>query len=123
MTVDPNKTFWEGVRAGELRIQKCASCGQLRQPPRPMCPHCNSLEWEMVAASGKGTVYSCIIPRHMVPEGQEKAVVLVELDEGVRFFANVLDVDPRAVTIGMPVEVTFEDRDGGIRLPQFKAAS
>ena len=120
---DPNKTFWEGVRAGELRIQKCASCGKLRQPPRPMCPHCNSLEWEMVPSSGKGTVYSCIIPRHMVPEGQEKVVALVELEEGVRFFANVIDVDPRTVAIGMPVEVTFEDRDGGIRLPQFKLVS
>src|SRR5688572_7615518 len=111
---DENKAFWAGVKEGKLLIQRCADCGQLRQPVRPMCPHCNSLEWEMVPSSGRGTVYSCIIPRHLVPEGQEKAVVLVELEEGIRFVGNVLDADPRSVHIGMPVEVCFEDRDGGI---------
>src|SRR3954465_10534727 len=117
---DANKAFWEGVRAGKLLIQKGAGCGLLRQPARPMCPQCHSLEWEMVESTGRGTVYSRIIPRHMVPEGQEKVVVLVDMDEGGRFYGNVLDADPRSVEIGMAVQVCFEDRDGGIRLPQFQ---
>ena len=27
--------FWEGAAQGELRIQKCADCGELRHPPGP----------------------------------------------------------------------------------------
>ncbi len=30
--------FWEGTAAGELRIQKCNACGELRHPPGPVCP-------------------------------------------------------------------------------------
>ncbi len=33
-----NAFFWEGVAAGELRIQRCQPCGRLRHPPGPMCP-------------------------------------------------------------------------------------
>ena len=34
--------------------------------------------------------------------------LLVELEEGVRMFTNIVDCNPSDVTIGMPVEVTFE---------------
>src|SRR5437763_6269751 len=27
--------FWDGTRAGELRIQRCGGCGLLRHPPGP----------------------------------------------------------------------------------------
>ena len=26
--------FWDGVREGELRLQRCASCGGFGHPPR-----------------------------------------------------------------------------------------
>ena len=53
-----NAFFWEGVEAGELRIQRCGNCGRLRHPPRPMCGSCRSTEWDTVTASGRGEVYS-----------------------------------------------------------------
>ena len=63
MTAD-TQFFWDGVKAHQLLIQRCAGCGRLRHPPRPMCPSCHSLEWETVEASGSGTVYSFVMPRH-----------------------------------------------------------
>ncbi len=45
MTAD-TQFFWDGVRDHRLLIQRCASCGALRHPPRPMCPQCHSLEWD-----------------------------------------------------------------------------
>ena len=36
--------FWEYAARGELRVQACADCGELRFPPRPCCPHCQSFD-------------------------------------------------------------------------------
>ena len=63
MTPD-TKFFWDGVREHRLLVQRCASCGALRHPPRPMCPACRSLAWETTEATGRGTVYSFVIPHH-----------------------------------------------------------
>ena len=56
--------FWDGLAEHRLLIQRCTSCATLRHPPRPMCPSCNSLEWDTVAASGRGEVHSFVLPRH-----------------------------------------------------------
>ena len=47
----------------------------------------------------------------------------VELEEGVRMLTNIVDCDPESVTIGMPVEVTFEDVTPEVSVPLFKPAS
>jgi uncharacterized OB-fold protein len=116
-----NAFFWEGVDRGELLIQKCSSCGRLRHPPRPMCPNCQSLEWETVPSSGKGEVFSFIIPHYpQVPFFEYPYVVaVVALEEGTRLISNVVDVDPHDVEIGMPVEVKFVKVDGELTLPLF----
>lgn len=116
--------FWEAIARGELRIQRCAACGRLRHPPGPMCPACGSLDWDSVVSSGRGTVFSAIVPRH--PElamfGPAYVVVLVELQEGVRFVSNLRGVDPDEVSIGMAVEVFFPEVEPGLVLPQFRPA-
>ena len=37
--------------------------------------------------------------------------------------ANVLGVDPDRMAIDMPVEVTFEKRQGGFAVPQLRPAA
>src|SRR5438067_3802913 len=119
-----NAFFWEGVDRGELLIQRCTSCGRLRHPPRPMCPNCQSLEWDTVAASGKGEVFSFIIPHYpQVPMFEYPYVVaVIALEEGTRLISNVVDIDPGDVTIGMPVEVRFVKVDDELTLPLFAPA-
>ena len=53
--------FWEGVRAGELRVQRCTGCGAYRWPARAICNRCRSFDADWVALSGAGTVRSWII--------------------------------------------------------------
>ena len=48
------------------------------------------------------------------------SVVLVELEEGMRLISNMVDVGPEDVTIGMSVEVTFDDVAEGLTLPKFR---
>lgn len=105
--------FWNGLRNNKLLIQRCKGCGTLRHPPRPMCPHCRSLEWEAVESSGRGTVYSYVMPHEpRFPFFEYPYVVaLVELEEGIRVVSNLTDIDPTDVTVGMPVEVYFQSFD------------
>jgi len=122
-TTPDTKFFWDALKDGKLLIQRCAGCRALRHPPRPMCPRCNSLSWESIEASGRGTVYSFVMPRHPSwPwfEGQTHIVALIELEEGTRLLSNLRDVDPAAVTIGMPVEAFVERFDSGVALHQFR---
>jgi uncharacterized OB-fold protein len=114
--------FWNGLRDGTILLQRCQSCDTVRHPARPMCPRCNSLEWDTVTASGRGTVYSYVIPRHpRFPFMDDPyVVVLVELEEGVRLVSNLCDVDPAAIEPGMEVEVFFAQFDDDLVLHQFR---
>jgi uncharacterized OB-fold protein len=114
--------FWDGLKEHRLLVQRCGGCGRLRHPPRPMCPHCNALEWEAIEASGRATVHSFVMPHHpQFPWFEDGYIVaLVDLDEGVRLVTNLVDVTPEGVTIGMPVEVVFTAFDGGLVLPLFR---
>ena len=116
-----NAFFWEGVDRGELLIQRCVSCGRLRHPPRPMCPWCQSLEWDTVRSSGRGEVYSFVVPHHpQVPSFDYPYVVaVIELEEGTRLLSNVVDIEAADVYIGLPVEVRFVAVDDELTLPLF----
>jgi uncharacterized OB-fold protein/acyl dehydratase len=117
-----NAFFWEGVERGELLIQRCAKCQQLRHPPMPTCANCGSFEWDTLTASGRGTVYSWVVPHYpQVPMFEYPyVVVLVELEEGVRLVSNLVDVDPADVEIGLRVEVTYVKTDPELTLPMFR---
>lgn len=114
--------WWEGVEAGELRIQRCTGCGTLRHPPRPMCPHCHSLDKDYVVASGRGTVYSYVVHHHPPVPGFEMpfAVAIVELEEGTRVVGNVIDIPTDDVHVGLEVEVAFVPSAKGRVLPQWR---
>lgn len=113
--------FWEGARRGELLIQRCGECGALRHPPGPGCPSCGSLEWDTVRSSGRGVVHSYAIHHHPPIPGFDYplAIGLIELEEGTRLIANLVDVDHDAIEIGMPVEVGFAEFGDDLVLPQF----
>ncbi len=117
-----NQFFFDGAKDGKLLIQTCSSCGALRHPPGPMCPRCQSLEWETVEASGKGTVYSFVTNHYpQVPAFDYPLnVALIELEEGVRLISNVVGIPAEDVEIGMAVEVEFTAFDDELTLPQFR---
>ena len=123
VTVD-SQFFWDGIKDHKLLIQACAECGKLRHPPRPMCPHCNSLSWNAIESSGRGAVFSFVMPQHPPYPWFDYPyiVVLVDLDEGIRLVSNLCDVAPDDVSIGMRVEVFYEHFDDGLVLPQFRPA-
>jgi 3-oxo-4,17-pregnadiene-20-carboxyl-CoA hydratase alpha subunit len=121
--VTMDSAFWfDGAKAGKLLIQRCASCGRLRHPPGPACPACLSYEWDTVEASGRGTVHSYVVNHYpQVPAFDYPLPIgLIELDEGTRLVADLVDVAPEDITVGMPVEATFVAVDDELTLPMFR---
>lgn len=114
--------FWDGARAGELRIQRCTCCGAPRHPPGPMCPRCHATGWDHVVAAGHGEVESFVVHHHPPVPGRTApfTVAVVALPEGVRVVGNVLEVPHEDVYVGMPVEVTYERVDDDTVLPQWR---
>ena len=122
-TVTPDTAFfWDGVKERRLPIQRCRGCAALRHPARPMCPHCQSLEWDTVDASGRGKLYSFVMPQHPVYPWFDYPYVgaLVELEEGVRLVSNLVDCSPEEAAIGMDVQVVYREFDDGLVLPLFR---
>ncbi len=116
------RPYWEGAAAAELRYQWCRPCGRPQFYPRVACAACGGRELEWRPSAGRGVVYAVTVV-HRAPSPAFRgdvpyAIALVDLDEGFRMLANVIDADPAAVTIGTRVRLVFEQR-GEIALPQF----
>jgi uncharacterized OB-fold protein len=117
--------FWDAADEGRLVAQRCAECGRLRHPPRPMCPACRSLDVEIVELAGRGTLYSYALLHHPQHPAFEYPVVaaLVDLEEGIRLVSNLVGVERDDIRIGMAVEAEFVETDGGHRIPVFRAVT
>jgi uncharacterized OB-fold protein len=107
--------FWEGTKAGELRLQHCTPCGNIFFYPRIRCPKCGSAEVTWKPVSGKAKLYSYVISHIAAPgwAGEVPYVIaLVELAEGPRMMSSLRGVaaDPAALPLDMPLEVVFEER-------------
>ena len=125
--------FWEATAEGELRIQQCAMCEHLRFPPRPMCPRCQSTESTWTRMSGRGTIYSFVVPHPpLLPQFAELApynVILVALEEDptIRLIGNLVNqagdkintIDPASIKVGQPVQVVFERVSDEIHMPRW----
>ena len=117
--------FWEGTARGELLVQACGACGKWRMPPRPMCQYCQSTDIAWLPTSGRGRVWSYIVPHPpLLPAFAEVApynAIVVELEEDpmIRFAGNLVasadadinSIDSSSIQIGEPVQVVFHQID------------
>lgn len=115
--------FWDGTKAGELRLQRCDACGKVYFPPRPFCPSCASREVSTFQATGKATLWSYVIHYRKVPGfNPPYAIAVVQLVEGPRMMTNIVDCPqtPEALQLDMPLEVVFKRENDDITLPMFR---
>jgi len=115
------KEFYTALDRKELTGSTCTHCGHKVVPAREICPKCKINGMEITTFSGKGKLaaYSVIFvpPTHMVEAGHSSknpyCVGIVELEEGPRVAAQILDVDlenPKNITIGKPLTMTIIER-------------
>ncbi|MGE4239049.1 Zn-ribbon domain-containing OB-fold protein [Ramlibacter sp.] len=107
-----SQPHWDGLKEGRYLIQQCGECGTRRHYPRPVCARCFSLEFDWIAASGRGTVHSWTVTHQVFDAsvaGQTPYVLAtVDLEEGVRMLGRLHDADAGALRIGTPVRMTFD---------------
>jgi uncharacterized OB-fold protein len=115
--------YWAAAQEQRLVIQRCDSCGQCQFYPRAFCLSGLSDRLEWINASGQGRLYTYTVCRIAPSPAFESrlpyVVALIDLDEGVRLLANILDADLERVAIGARVGVCFESVSETCTLPQF----
>ncbi len=116
--------YWAAAREGRFVLQRCAACRSPRFVPRLICPQCGSDAAEWSDASGAGTVHSFTVV-HRAPSAAFRGripyvIALIDLEEGPRMMANIVGDDAREVAIGDQVQVCFEARGEGAKVPQFQ---
>ncbi len=120
-----SRFYWDAARAHKLLIQRCDDCGHYIHWPQVSCPVCQSERLSPAEVSGKGTIYSFTIVHHLFhPAFADEvpySLAIIELNEqpGLRLLTNIVDCPNDELSVGMPVEVTFQDQEGAT-LPQFK---
>lgn len=134
-TEDPDSApFWAAARERRLVVQRCDGCGKLRFPPHSFCNKCHHHGVTWVPVSGRGRIWSYVIAHSPTLTAYEPftpyPVVVVELEEDptIRMVGNILtdekaainSVDPAQLSIGLPVEVVFQEAASDVVLPQWR---
>jgi uncharacterized OB-fold protein len=121
-----DEAFWAGCREHKLLLPKCQACGAFRFWDFAGCPQCGSAEAGVVQSSGRGTVWSYSVVHHAFnPAWKDEVpytVVVVALEEGPRFYSNLVKGEPEP-RIGQSVEVVFHDLPEGESVPLFRSRS
>lgn len=118
---DTNQFFFDATGKGQLAFQRCRVCQAWWSLPAYACYVCGATEYDVIATSGRGFVYTYAIPRRPAAAliDENMVFVVIELDEGLRFFSRLVGVEPEAVDFGMRVEVQFAPGDSGVMVPVF----
>ena len=105
MTNPENQAFFDAARQGRFMLGRCKSCKELHYYPRAICPFCAG-PTELVAAKGRGKVYSYSVMRRVE---KPYAIAYVTLDEGVTVLTNLVDCALDSIRIDQPVRAVFKD--------------
>jgi uncharacterized OB-fold protein len=118
-----NAGHWNAARNGELRVQRCKDCSTLRYPASRWCPSCLGEDSEWVATSGRGQVWSWCIFHRAYFKGFEPelpyVVALIELDEGVKIYSNLVGISRDRLRVGMRLRAVFEPVTDEVTLIKF----
>lgn len=113
----PAGRFTRALARGRLELPFCTRCESLVWYPRTRCPVCMSTVTQWVEVSGRGTIYSFTVNRRP-PRGhggEQLVIAYVEIDEGPRILANVVDTPIEQVRIGTAVQLAA-GKSGEVRL-------
>lgn len=115
---DLSAPYWDAARAGRLALQRCQECRRWVHFPDFACPACGSERLGFEEASGEGTIETfTVIHRVFVPGFEESAPyavgwIALDLQRGLRVFADFVDIPHDRLEIGLPVSPTFTERAG-----------
>ncbi len=109
------------AETGELAFQRCDGCATLRHPPRIACASCGSTASSFAPSTGRGHIYTWTVTHQALHPAFAAevpyAVVVTELEEGVRIVTGIRGMSPDDLHLGLPVEVLLERVSSEVILP------
>ena len=103
--------YWREIpQRYRLEAGKCKSCGETYFPPRLICAHCRSRQFETVALADEGHLVTYTIIRvgpSQFADQTPYAVGIVELDGRVRITAQIVDCQFDKLAAGLRVRIEF----------------
>lgn len=114
-----NKAFYRALLNQQLVAARCVDCRTWHTPLRALCPECWSENIEVIPVSGQGRIH-LLIQLHQGPPARDVSystpwpLAAVEMSEqpGLRFVSTIVDCAPEQLRVGLPVELTWIERDG-----------
>jgi uncharacterized protein len=100
-----------------MKGSKCGDCGEVFMGNAMGCAHCGSENMNPTVFQDKGILYTYSVIQYVPPgdyKGPRDPFVpfvegLVELPDGIRVVAPILDCDPKDAKINMPVKLKVYD--------------
>lgn len=103
--------YWREIpQRYRLEAGKCKSCGEIYFPPRRICARCRARAFETVALKDEGKLLAHTVIRVGPSQFSDQtpyAVGIVELDDGVRITAQIVDCDFKDLTAGLRLKIEF----------------
>lgn len=94
----------------QLEGTVCHECGTVFFPPRAICTLCKGTNLGVHYLSSSGTLYSFTGLLPNADRGSSAAprvFALVQVEDGTMVFAQLTDVTPQRLQIGMPVQMVI----------------
>ena len=104
-----SKSYADYLAERKIRGSRCAKCGTLHLPPRPVCPECGGSEMAWADVSGAGVIRAfTVIPVSLstMVGRSPYAVAVVKLDDGPNISGLVQDKRD-ALSVGARVVAEF----------------
>ncbi|MGI5920456.1 MAG: Zn-ribbon domain-containing OB-fold protein [Syntrophomonadaceae bacterium] len=96
------KEYNKALKKDKLLGLKCNDCQTITCPPMMVCHNCTSTNLEIVELAGSGKIVT-FTTSYINSEGREGelplTIVMVELVEGPWIMGNLIDIDPRTISM------------------------
>ena len=107
----PAPRYWREIpQRYRLEAAKCKGCGRMFFPPRLICSDCKSREFKAVKLADEGRILTytvILVPPSQFADQAPFAIGIIELDDGCRITAQIVDCAPGELEIGKRVRVEF----------------
>ncbi|NKB21472.1 MAG: DNA-binding protein [Alphaproteobacteria bacterium] len=121
-----SQPMWDAAKDGKLALQFDPASGKAQFWPRPVNVQTGKADYEWREVSGKGTLSAWTkvhIPAFGFADRVPYILGAVDLAEGGRVVAQLVNVEEDALTPGMAVKVSWEERSDDIHVYQFEPDS
>jgi len=121
--------YWrERPQRFRLEANKCSKCSTVHFPPRRVCKKCGHRSFQDYVLPDGGTLHSFTVirvPTSDFVDAAPYAVGILELTDGTRLTAQVVDVPFEKLAIGMHLRLEFRklisEGEAGIHCYGYKA--